>query len=72
MGAAFDPDRLTTRQSLDGVHHLYEAMGREIASAATKEDVEAIRTAIKHFKLNRTCQIGSTPATALSFLGRAN
>jgi hypothetical protein len=72
MGAAFDADRLSVRQSLDGVHHLCDPLGREIASTGTKADADAIRMAIKHFKLNRTCQIGSSPAYALTFLGRAN
>lgn len=72
MGAAFDPDRLTVRETLDGVQHLYDPLGREIATTATKADADAIRMAIKHFKLNRTCQIGSTPTNALIFLGRAN
>ena len=72
MGAAFDSDRLVARQTLDGAYHLYDPLGREIAVAGTKADAEAIRVAIKHFKLNRTCQIGSTPAHALTFLGRTN
>jgi hypothetical protein len=72
MGASFDPDRLTARQTLDGVYHLYDPLGREIAVTGTKADADAIRIAIKHFKLNRTCQIGSTPTYALTFLGRAN
>ena len=71
MGAPFDPDRLTIRPTLDGVHHLYDPLGREIASTKTKDEAEAIRQAVKHFKLNRQCQIGRLPGQALIFLGRA-
>jgi hypothetical protein len=71
MGAPFDPDRLTIRPTLDGVHHLYDPLGREIASAKTKDEAEAIRLAVKHFKLNRQCQIGRMPGQSLLFLGRA-
>jgi hypothetical protein len=70
IGAAFESDRLTVRKTQDGVFHLYEPLGRDLATARTAEEMESIRAAIKHFKLNRTCQIGSTPATAMTFLGR--
>ena len=71
-GAAFYSDRLTPRQTADGAFHFYDTLGREIASVKTQKEADAVRAAIKHFALNRTCQIGKSPATSLTFLSRVN
>jgi hypothetical protein len=70
ISTQFDPERLTVRQTADGVHHLYDTMGRHITAAKTKDDIVAIQTTLKHFKLNRSCQFGMNSGNALSFFAR--
>lgn len=70
VGAPFSAERLTIRQTADGLYHLHEQLGRDLATAKSREEIEAIKAAITHYKLNRTCQIGMNPKTSMNFLGR--
>lgn len=71
MGVPFEGEKMTIRQTLDGVFHIYE-VNREIATVKSQKEAEAIKAAIKHFQLNRQCQIGTMQQNSLQFLGRSN
>jgi len=69
QGSRFDPKALVVRPN-GGAFGVFEGSGRQVFTAATKDDAENLVRTVQAFGFEQTCQIGLTGPNSLKFLAK--
>jgi hypothetical protein len=69
QGTTFDPQQLKARP-VSGRWGVFEAGGRMIFPAATKEEAEQLIRVVQAYQFDQLCRVGLSPRASLKFLAR--
>ena len=69
QGTHFDPAHLQVRE-LTGAWGVYEANGRRVLLAASKDEAELQLRVVRGYHFDQVCQVGTSPKASLRFLAK--